>query len=184
MARSLVVLGATAGLQAVVFRLSGSVALLADLIHNAGDALTALPLGMAFLLTSRRAERWAGYVVVATILVSAIVAVYEAIQRLINPQELDHLVPLAVAGLIGFIGNEYAAQIRLRAGRSLSSPALIADGQHARGDGYVSLGVVASAGAVAAGFETADPIIGLAITGLILRITWQAWRTIRADGRA
>jgi divalent metal cation (Fe/Co/Zn/Cd) transporter len=176
---SLGVLGATAVLQAAVFALSSSVALLADLIHNVGDALTAIPLGIAFLLASRRAERWAGYAVVLTILASACVAAYEAVQRLVNPQELDYLVPLALAGVIGFVGNEVAARIRLRAGRALDSPALIADGQHARVDGYVSLGVVASAAAVALGLKAADPVLGLAITALILRITWQAWRTIR-----
>jgi len=178
---SLAVLAATAALQAVVFGLSGSVALLADLIHNAGDALTAIPLGIAFLAASRRSERWAGYAVVLTILVSASVAAYEAIDRLVDPRELDYLVPLALAGVIGFLGNEIAAQVRLRAGRRLESSALVADGQHARVDGIVSLGVIVSASAVAVGVEVADPIVGLVITGLILRITWQAWQTIRAE---
>jgi len=164
-----------------VFVLSGSVALLADLIHNAGDALTALPLGAAFLLRSRRGERWAGYAVVATILVSALVAAYESVDRLVNPRHLDALGALAVAGLLGFVGNELAARVRLQAGRRLDSPALMADGAHARVDGYVSLGVVASAGIVAMGLEEGDPIIGLAITAVILRITWQAWRTVRRD---
>ena len=177
---SLAVLGATAGLQALVFALSSSVALLADLIHNTGDALTAIPLGVAFLLASRRAERWAGYAVVGTILVSALVAAYEAIDRLVHPRELDSLVPLALAGVVGFVGNEIAARIRLRAGHALNSPALVADGHHARVDGYVSLGVVASAGVVSVGLDVGDPIIGLGITVLILRITWQAWHTIRA----
>ena len=178
---SLAVLAATAAVQAVVFGLSGSVALLADLIHNVGDALTAIPLGIAFLAASRRGERWAGYAVVWTILVSAVVAGYEAIYRLINPRELDYLVPLALAGVVGFLGNEIAAQIRLRAGRRLDSPALVADGHHARVDGIVSLGVVVSATAVALGVEVADPIVGLLITALILRITGQAWHTIRAQ---
>ncbi len=178
---SLGILAATAALQVVVFISSGSVALLADLIHNTGDALTALPLGAAFLLRSRRAERWSGYAVVVMILVSALVAAYEAVDRLIDPRKLDHLWALAAAGVVGFIGNELAAQVRLRAGRRLDSPALMADGAHARVDGYVSLGVVASAGVVAAGWEAGDPIIGLAITAVILRITWQAWRTVRAD---
>ena len=164
-----------------MFGLSGSVALLADLIHNAGDALTAIPLGIAFLAASRRSERWAGYAVVLTILVSASVAAYEAIDRLVDPRELDYLVPLALAGVIGFLGNEIAAQVRLRAGRRLESSALVADGQHARVDGIVSLGVIVSASAVAVGVEVADPIVGLVITGLILRITWQAWQTIRAE---
>jgi cation diffusion facilitator family transporter len=180
-ALSLGILAATAALQALVFSLSGSVALLADLIHNVGDALTAIPLGVAFVLRSRRGERWAGYAVVATIFVSACVAGYEAIDRLIHPRELEYLSALALAGLIGFLGNEVAAQVRLRAGRRLKSAALIADGHHARVDGYVSLGVIASAAVVALGFERADPLIGLAITVVILRITWQAWRTIRDD---
>jgi cation diffusion facilitator family transporter len=174
------VLGATAALQAVVFVLSGSVALLADLIHNAGDALTAIPVGAAFLLRSRRAERWAGYAVVAAIVVSACVALYESVVRLVSPQELDHLWALAGAGLVGYLGNEIAARIRLRAGRRLESAALIADGNHARVDAFVSLGVVASAAVVALGLEIADPLIGLAITAVILRITWDSWRTVRA----
>jgi cation diffusion facilitator family transporter len=177
---SLGVLGVTAALQAVVFALSGSVALLADLIHNGGDALTAIPLAIAFLARSERGERWAGYAVVLTIFVSAAVAAGEAIDRLIHPQHLSYLGPLAVAGLIGFVGNELAARVRLRAGARLDSPALTADGHHARVDGFVSLGVVASAAAVALGWKLADPVIGLAITALILRITWQAWQTITA----
>jgi cation diffusion facilitator family transporter len=162
----------------VVFIASGSVALLADLIHNGGDALTAIPLGIAFVLQSQRGERWAGYAVVLTILASALVAGFEAVNRLIHPQQLTHLVPLAAAGVIGFIGNELAARIRLRAGARLQSSALITDGHHARVDGYVSLGVFAAAAAVAAGLPRADPILGLAITAIILRITWQAWRTM------
>lgn len=178
---SLAALGLTAALQAVVFAMSGSVALLADLIHNGGDALTAIPLAIAFLARSERGERWAGYAVVLTIFASATVAGYEAVERLINPRHLDYLVPLAAAGVVGFIGNEVAGRIRLRAGERLDSPALIADGQHARIDGFVSLGVVASAVVVALGVKIADPLIGLAITVLILRITWQAWRTVHAD---
>jgi cation diffusion facilitator family transporter len=178
---SLAILLATAVAQAVVFVATGSVALLADLIHNAGDALTALPLGVAFLLRSRVAERRAGYFVVATIFVSACVAGYEAVERLIDPQQLEHLAPLAVAGVVGFAGNELAAVIRLRAGRRLQSPALVADGMHARTDGLVSLAVVASAGAVALGADAADPLIGLAVALVILRITWQSLQTVRAD---
>jgi cation diffusion facilitator family transporter len=174
----LAILAVTAALQAMVFALSGSVALLADLVHNVGDALTAIPLGVAFVLRSRRGERWAGYAVVATIFASACVAGIEAIDRLIHPHHLDYLIVLALAGVIGFLGNELAAGVRLTAGRRLDSAALVADGHHARVDGYVSLGVVASAVVVALGFERADPLIGLAITALILRITWQAWRTI------
>lgn len=177
---SLGVLGATAAVQAVIFVLTGSVALLADLIHNAGDALTAIPVGAAFLLRSERAERWAGYAVVLAIFVSACVALYETIQRLIHPEELSHLWALAGAGLIGFMGNELAARIRLHAGGRLSSPALVADGHHARVDGFVSLGVVGSAALVGLGWEEGDPIVGLLITLVILKVTWDAWRTVHA----
>ena len=176
---SLAVLGAAAAAQAVVYVLSGSVALLADLIHNAGDALTAVPLAAAFLLRSARAERLAGLGVVAAILVSACVAAYEAIDRVVHQRAPTHLVALALAGAAGFAGNWAAGVVRLRAGRRLASPALVADGHHARIDAFVSLGVVASAAIVAAGLDLGDPIIGLAITAVILRITWQAWRTIR-----
>ncbi len=175
---SLVVLGAAAVVQVVIFVLSGSVALLADLIHNFGDALTAVPLGIAFFLRSVRGEKLAGLAVVLAILVSACVALYETIERLIHPQELSHLWVLAAAGVVGFLGNELAAQVRLRAGRRLSSPALIADGDHARIDGFVSLGVVASAIVVALGARIGDPIIGLLITLVILKITWDSWRTV------
>ena len=177
---SLAVLGATAAVQAVIFVLSGSVALLADLIHNAGDALTAIPVGAAFLLRSERAEKWAGYAVVLAIFVSACVALYETIERLLHPEELSHLWALAGAGLIGFVGNELAARIRLHAGKRLSSSALVADGKHARVDGFVSLGVIASAALVGLGWEEGDPIVGLLITLVILKVTWDAWHTIRA----
>jgi cation diffusion facilitator family transporter len=176
--KSLAVLGLTAGAQVAVFALSGSVALLADLIHNFGDAFTALPLGIAFLLHSFRAEKLAGVAVVLAIFVSACVALYETIMRFIDPQGLTHLWALAGAGALGFIGNEIAARVRLRAGQRLSSPALIADGNHARIDGFVSLGVVGSAAFVALGAELADPIIGLVITLVILKITWDSWRTV------
>jgi len=176
---SLGILGVTALLQIAIFLLSGSVALLADLIHNTGDALTAVPLGAAFVLRSERAERWAGYFVVLTIFASALVAASEAIDRLLHPQPLGYLGVLAVAGVLGFVGNELAARVRLRAGRALDSPALLADGNHARADGYVSLAVVASAALVAVGVAGADPIIGLGITAIILKITWDSWRTIR-----
>jgi cation diffusion facilitator family transporter len=179
---SLAVLLATAVVQAAIYVLSGSVALLADLIHNGGDALTAIPLAAAFLLRSAKAERLAGYAVVATIFVSALVALYETIVRLLHPEQLSHLWALALAGLAGFVGNEIAAQVRLRAGRRLASPALVADGNHARVDGYVSLGVVASAGAIGLGFPIADPLIGFGITLIILQITWDSWHTIRSPG--
>jgi len=176
---SLAILLATALAQLAIYFLTGSVALLADLIHNFGDALTAVPLGLAFLLRSPRGERWAGFAVVLAIFVSACVALYEAVLRLLDPQPLSHLWPLAAAGVVGFVGNEIAAAVRLRAGRRLCSPALIADGYHARTDGLVSLGVVASAAFVAIGAERADPIIGLAISVVILRITWESWKTVR-----
>jgi cation diffusion facilitator family transporter len=160
-----------------------SVALFADLIHNFGDALTAVPLGAAFLFRSSRGERWAGYFVVLVILFSACVALYGTILRLIHPEALSHLWALAGAGAVGFIGNEVAALVRLRAGHRLDSPALVADGYHARTDGFVSLGVVASAVLVAFGAEIADPLIGLAMTIVILRITWQSWITVRHGQR-
>jgi cation diffusion facilitator family transporter len=177
---SLAVLLATALVQLGIYVATGSVALLADLIHNFGDALTAVPLGIAFVLRSPVAERRAGYFVVLTILVSACVAAFEAVDRLLHPQTLDHLWVLALAGLVGFVGNEVAARVRLRGGRRLDSPALIADGNHARTDGFVSLAVVGSAATVALGFPLGDPLIGLTITIVILRITWQSLRTIRA----
>jgi cation diffusion facilitator family transporter len=180
---SLAVLACTAALQAVVFALSGSVALLADLIHNAGDALTAVPLGIAFLLQSPRGERWSGLAVVAAIFISACVALYETIVRLIDPQSPSHLWALAAAGAVGLIGNEVAARVRMRAGRRLDSPALIADGNHARVDGFVSLGVVASALVVSIGAPIADPLIGLGLTLVILKITWNAWRTVHGSRR-
>ena len=179
---SLGVLLITSILQAVIFVANGSVALLADLIHNFGDALTAIPLGIAFFMRSFVAEKRAGYFVVATIFVSACVVAVEAISRLIHPQNLNHLWVLAAAGVIGFIGNEIAAQVRLHAGRQLSSPPLVADGNHARIDGFVSLAVVASSIVVALGFRLGDPIIGLVITLVILRITWQSIQT-RAPAR-
>jgi cation diffusion facilitator family transporter len=178
-AKALGLLGLTAAVQAVIYVLTGSVALLADLIHNAGDALTALPIGAAFLLRSHRLEHWAGIAVVVAIFVSACVALYEAVVRLIEPQPLSHLGALAAAGVVGFLGNEAAAWVRLRAGRRLDSPALVADGYHARTDGLVSLGVVASALLVWAGLDAADPVIALVITAIILRITWQSWQTVR-----
>ena len=175
---SLTILLLTALAQGAIFVVTSSVALLADLIHNFGDALTALPLGVAFVLRSFRGEKRAGYFVVATIFISACVAAGEAINRLINPQTIHHLPTLAAAGIIGFIGNEIAAQFRLRGGRRLNSPALIADGNHARVDGFVSLGVVASAALVALGYPRADPLVGLAITLVILKITWDSWRVV------
>jgi cation diffusion facilitator family transporter len=178
---SLGVLGLTAVLQAVVFVAAGSVALLADMIHNAGDALTAVPLAAAFVMRSPVAERRAGLAVVLAILISACVAAVESVRRLFDPTPPDHLWALALAGAVGFAGNWVAAIVRSRAGRRLDSPALIADGDHARADAYVSLAVVASAAVVALGFDLGDPLIGLGITFVILRITISSWRTVRGS---
>jgi divalent metal cation (Fe/Co/Zn/Cd) transporter len=177
---SLAILAATAFVQAFIYSRTLSVALLADLIHNFGDALTAIPLGIAFYLRSARGERWGGLGVVLAIFISALVALGQTIERFIHPRTLTHLWLLALAGVIGFVGNEIAAQIRLRAGGRLGSAALVADGQHARVDGFVSLGVLASAAFVALGLQIADPLIGLVITLVIFRITWESWRTVRS----
>jgi cation diffusion facilitator family transporter len=177
---SLVVLGIATLVQLAIFALSGSVALLADLVHNFGDALTAIPLGIAFYLRSARGERIAGLFVVGAIFLSACFALIASIERLLHPQTLSHLGVLAAAGVVGFAGNEIAAQVRLRGGRRLNSPALIADGNHARVDGFVSLSVVVSALLVWLGYERADPLIGIAITVVILKITWDSWRVVRA----
>jgi cation diffusion facilitator family transporter len=179
-ALALLVLGLTAAAQTIVFVVSGSIALLADLIHNAGDAATALPVGIAFVLQSPRAERWAGLAVVGAIFASACVAGCEAVLRLVHPQHVHALGALAAAGAIGFAGNWLAGTIRGRAGRRLDSPALVADGAHARADAYVSLAVIASAGAVALGAPLLDPLIGLAMTLVILRICWHSWQVVRA----
>ncbi|HET8602865.1 MAG TPA: cation diffusion facilitator family transporter [Marmoricola sp.] len=178
-ALSLVVLLTASLVQLVIFLLSDSVALLTDVIHNGGDALTAIPLGAAFLLRSRRGEVWAGYCVVAVILASALLALVEVIQRFVHPQTPTHLWALFGAGVVGIVGNEVAALIRWRAGKRLQSPALIADGNHARADGYVSAGIILSTVFIAVGLPIADPIIGLLITVLILHATWESWNTIR-----
>ncbi len=178
---SFLVLFVTAAIQGAVYFSGHSVALLSDLIHNFGDALTAIPLGLAFFFRSKKGERYAGYFVVLLIFVSACVALYEVMQRFIHPQTLSHLWAIFIAGIIGFLGNELAAIIRWRAGKKLDSPALIADGNHARVDGLVSLGVVISTVLVALGFTLADPLIGLLISVLIIRITWQSWQTIKVS---
>jgi cation diffusion facilitator family transporter len=176
---ALAILGCTAALQALVFALTGSLALLADLIHNGGDALTAVPLGIAFALRCERAERLSGLAVVAAIFASACIAAYESVVRLLNPSTPSHLVALALAGAVGFAGNWLAGVVRARAGRRLGSPALIADGDHARVDAYVSLAVIASALAIALGVPILDPLIGLGMTVVILRITRESWHTVR-----
>lgn len=176
---SLAILTLTALVQAFIYSRTLSVALLADLIHNFGDALTAIPLGLAFFFRSVRGERIGGLAVVLAIFISAMVALVQTIERFIHPRTLSHLWLLAAAGVIGFLGNEFAAQVRLRAGHRLQSAALVADGKHARIDGFVSLGVVASAALVGLGLSVADPVIGLVITLVILRITWESWHTVR-----
>jgi divalent metal cation (Fe/Co/Zn/Cd) transporter len=180
---SLAILTATAAIQGAIYVLTGSIALLADLIHNAGDALTALPLGLAFFLRSERVERQAGVAVVIAILASALTAIGLAVDRIVHPLAPNHLLALGLAGAVGVAGNAVAARVRTNAGRRLDSPALIADGQHARSDALVSASVIATSIAVAAGATVADPIIGLLIAALILQITWESWRTVRR-GRA
>ena len=186
---SFVMLVVTGLIQVAVVALSGSVALLADTIHNFADATTALPLWLAFVLARRpasrrfpyglgRVEDLAGIVIVLIILFSAIVAGYEAIGRLIHPQPVTNLGWLTLAGLIGFAGNEAVALFRIRVGREINSAALIADGYHARTDGLTSLAVVAGAAGVWAGFPLADPLIGLVITVTILGIVWQSARSV------
>jgi cation diffusion facilitator family transporter len=186
---SLVVLGITAIAQIVVVLISGSVALAADTIHNLSDALTAVPLWIAFALSTKaatrrytygfgRVEDLAGMFVVAMITVSAVVAGYEAVGRLINPRPIEHLGWVALAGLFGFIGNEWVALHRIRVGRRIGSAALVADGLHARTDGFTSLAVVIGAGGVALGFPLADPIVGLVITVAILAVLRTAVRDV------
>lgn len=186
---SFVILAITAALQLVVVFVSGSVALLADTIHNIGDATTAIPLWIAFVLARRgasktfpyglgRVEDLAGLLIVLIILFSALVAGYEAIGRLPHPQEVTSLGWLAVAGFIGFVGNEAVAIFRIRVGRQMNSAALIADGYHARTDGLTSLAVVAGAFGVWLGYPLADPIIGLLITIAIFGIVWQSARAV------
>lgn len=186
---SFLALGATSLLQMAVVLLTGSVALLADTIHNVGDAATAIPLGFAFWLARRpathrysfgygRVEDLAGVAIVLTILVSALVAGYESIQRLLHPLPLQYLGAVMAAGLLGFLGNEAVAVFRIRVGRQIGSVALIADGYHARTDGFTSLAVVLGAIGVWAGFPLADPLVGLGITALILGIVWQSARAV------
>lgn len=188
---SLAVLGATAAAQAVVVALSGSVALLSDTLHNVADALTAVPIGVAFLLGRRpatprftygygRAEDVAGVVVVLVILSSAVFAGWESLRRLAEPADVRHLGAVAAAGLVGAIGNEIAARVRIRTGRRIGSAALVADGLHARTDALTSLAVLTAAGGTALGWRWADPAVGLAITAAILLVTWGAARQVLA----
>jgi cation diffusion facilitator family transporter len=186
---SLVALGVTAVLQLVVVAISGSVALLADTIHNFSDALTAVPLWIAFVVGRRaatrrytygygRAEDLAGLFIVGMIALSAVVAGVEAVRRLLDPAPVEHVAWVAAAGLIGFLGNELVAVYRIRVGRQIGSAALVADGLHARADGFTSLAVLAGAGGVALGFPLADPIVGLLITVAILAVLRTAARDV------
>jgi cation diffusion facilitator family transporter len=182
---SMGVLGATSLVQLAILALTGSVALLADTIHNATDALTAVPLLLAFRLGRQppsprypyglhRAEDLAGVAIVLMILASALFAGVEAFDRLVHPADPERLGLVLAAGIAGFVGNEAVALYRVRVGRRIGSAALVADGHHARADGFTSLGVVISALAAFAGIERADPIVGLAITAVI------AWTLVRA----
>ncbi len=188
---SLVVLAATAVIQAVVVVLSGSVALLGDTLHNVADALTAVPLLIAFRLAARpatkrftygygRAEDLGGVFVIGMITLSSVLAAYEAIQRLIHPRTVTHLWVVAAAALVGFLGNEVVARFRIRVGRKIGSAALVADGLHARTDGFTSLAVLLGAAGVASGWRQADPIIGLVITVAILGVLRSAARQVGA----
>ncbi|MEU3254599.1 cation diffusion facilitator family transporter [Streptomyces sp. NPDC006997] len=186
---SLAVLGVTALAQAVVVAVSGSVALLGDTVHNAADALTAVPLGIAFVLGRRaatrrftygygRAEDLAGLVIVLTIAASAAFAGWTAVERLMDPRPVEHVPVVAVAALVGFAGNEWVARYRMRVGRSIGSAALVADGLHARTDGFTSLAVLLGAGGSALGWRLADPVVGLAITAAIVLVLRDAAREV------
>ena len=185
------ILAATAAIQAIVVVLSGSVALLGDTLHNVADALTAVPLLIAFRLALRpatkrytygygRAEDLAGIFVIAMIALSSALAAYEAIDRLLHPRDVTHLWAVAAAAVVGFAGNELVARYRIRVGRRIGSAALVADGLHARTDGFTSLAVLLGAGGVALGWSWADPAIGLAITVAILGVLRSATRQVAA----
>jgi len=186
---SLVVLAVTAALQAAVVAVSGSVALLGDTLHNAADALTALPLAVAFIVGRRpptrrytygygRAEDLAGVVIVAAIAASSGLAAVAAVFRLAHPRPVSNLIAVALAAVIGFAGNELVARYRIRVGRRIGSAALVADGLHARTDGFTSLAVLLGVGGVALGWDWADPVVGLVITVAILAVLRQAARDI------
>jgi cation diffusion facilitator family transporter len=186
---SLAALTVTALVQAAVTVLSGSVALLGDTLHNAADALTAVPLGVAFVLGRRpadrrytygygRAEDLAGIAIVGVVAASAVLAGYTAVSRLLHPRHVSDLAAVAAAALIGFAGNELVAVYRIRAGRRIGSAALVADGLHARADGLASLAVLLGAGGAALGWTWADPAVGLVIAAAILAVLWQAAREI------
>lgn len=186
---SLAILGLTTVVQAAIVAMSGSVALLGDTIHNAADALTAVPLGIAFVLGRRaadhrytygygRAEDLAGIAIVLTIAASSALAAYEAVDRLLHPRDVTHLWAVALAAVAGFIGNEWVARYRITTGRRIGSAALVADGLHARTDGFTSLAVLLGAGGVAIGWRWADPVVGLLITLAILTVLKDAAREV------
>jgi cation diffusion facilitator family transporter len=186
---SLLVLGVTAAIQAVVAKLSGSIALLGDTLHNVADALTAVPLGIAFWLGRRqatrrytygygRAEDLAGIVIVVFIAASSALAAYEAVHRLVHGGDVKQLWAVALAAVVGFLGNEVVARYRMRVGRAIGSAALVADGLHARTDGFTSLSVLLGAGGVALGWKWADPVVGLLITVAILVVLRDAAREV------
>lgn len=188
---SLFLLLGTTVVQFVVALASGSVALLADTVHNFSDSLTAVPLWVAFILGRRaatrrytfgygRAEDLAGLFIIAVVAASAVVAAWQSIERFFNPRPLDDLWWVAVAGVIGFIGNEAVAIYRIRVGQKIGSAALVADGVHARIDGFTSLAVVLGAFGVMAGFPLADPVVGLLISAAIMVLLWG---TVRSLGR-
>jgi cation diffusion facilitator family transporter len=186
---SLAVLGVTAVIQAAVAAASGSVALLGDTLHNAADALTALPLAVAFIVSRRppsrrytygygRAEDLAGLVIIAVMLASSGLAAYAGVSRLMHPERVSDLIAVAAAALAGFAGNELVAGYRIRTGRRIGSAALVADGLHARADGFTSLAVLIGAGGAALGWDWADPLMGLLITAAILAVLYQAAREV------
>ncbi len=186
---SFVALAVAAALQFVVVSASGSVALFADATHNISDASTAVPLWIAFALSRRkpssrftygygRVEDLAGLAIVSVIFSSAVVAIWQAVERLIHPHPVIHLGALAIAGVVGFAGNELAAVLRIKAGREMNSAALVADGYHARADGLTSLAVIAGAAGVWLGYPLADPILGLLIAATILVVVWQSARAV------
>jgi len=176
---------ATALIQLVVVVISGSVGLFADTLHNFADAGTAIPLGIAFALArlkpSRRfpygygrVEDLAGVLIVVTILTTALIGGYESLLRLLSPQPVGYLWAVAVASLVGFLGNEAVALFRIKVGREIGSAALVADGYHARADGLTSLAVLVGATGVWLGYPLADPMVGLLITVAVLHLVWQS----------
>ena len=186
---SFIGLSATALIQVMIVWMSGSVALFADTIHNFGDAATALPLWIAFMLTRRppsprftyglgRAEDLAGVIIVVLIFCSAMVAGYQSLSRLFNPQPITYLGAVLGAALLGFLGNEAVALLRIKVGKEIGSAALIADGYHARVDGWTSLAVLIGTGGAWLGYPILDPLVGLVITVAILRIVWESGATI------